>query len=236
MKTDPTTTWPIAVQETQSLTFLGLPQRLGNGMPPTRETYDRFPPLDAVAGDDWFARILSVLLPRTVVWAWWAPSRTRGLKAITAHTMPADIPLTTLTYAVKRRWLLHGRTLVMVPPALHEAQNQVLEWAGIDTERAPELLLAAPSSCRIWKSESIFSWCRNRTAWKDPSAVAEVPADRVVVMFDGDIYCALPASQAPAQLQALHALAATWGLEVIPGPMEHAWPSPEQPPQAGGNK
>jgi hypothetical protein len=226
MKTDPLTTWPIAIRETRPLTFLGLPQRLGDGVPPTRETYDRFPPLESVAGDKWFARTLSVLLPPTVVWAWWAPSRTRGLHAIAAQKMPAEIPLTTLAQAVKCPWRLHGKTLVMVPPAMPEAQDQVLEWAGIDTDHTPEFLLAAPASRRNWESDSIFSWCRSRTAWKHPAAVAKVPADRVIVLFDGDIYCALPTDQAPDQLQALHALAATWGLEIIPGPVGHAWPSP----------
>jgi hypothetical protein len=226
MKTDTPRTWPIATLETSQFAFIGLPQRLGSGQLPTRETYDLFLPLEAVVGEDWLAQILAVLLPRTVAWAWWTPSRTKGLRQLALRAMPAVVSLRSLDHVVGRRWFWEGMTLAIVPPARTDAQNLVLDWAGIDTEHTPEFILAAPPSFETWDSRAISAWCRNPSAWKNPDSVATLPAERIIVLFDGDVYCALPTDRAPAVLQAVRDLAARWGLRVIPGPVELAWPTP----------
>lgn len=225
MKIDGARTWPIATLETDRHTLIGLPQRLGDGVLPTRETYDLFPPLESVVGDDWLSRCLAVLLPRPAVWAWWAPSRREGPGWLAPAAMPAVIALKALDHTLSRRWFWRGMTLVIVPPKRADDQNLVLEWAGVDTEQAPEFIFTAPTSLESWNSKSISDWCLDRSAWRNPDSLAAIPAERIVVLFDGDAYCALLTEQAMSVRQDLSNLATRWGLRVIPGPAELAWPT-----------
>ncbi len=226
MKTDNARTWPIAKLETSRLTYLGLPQRLGNGRIPTRQTYDLFLPLEAVAGEDWLVQILAALLPRTVAWAWWTSSRTEGLRRLAPRAMPAIVPLKSLDHVLGRRWLWRGMALAIIPATRAGAQNMVLEWAGIDTEHTPEFILVPPPSLDTWDSSAIAAWCLSSSAWRQPNGVETLLAERTIVLFDGDVYCALSSEQAEVAFQVLSGLATHWGVEVIPGPVELAWPTP----------
>lgn len=229
MKTDRPKTWPIATIESGRFAFIGLPQRLGSGELPTHETYDQFLPLEAVAGDNWLAQILGVLLPHTATWAWWTPSRTKGLMQLAPRAMTAVVSLKSLDHVMGRSWFWRGMTLAIVPPTRKDAQNLVLDWAGIDTEQIPEFILAAAPSLENWDSRVISSWCLDRSAWRYPDSVAALQAERVIVLFDGDVYCALPSDHATTMLRAVNDLAARWGLKVIPGPKDLAWPTPANP-------
>jgi hypothetical protein len=225
MKTDAARTWPIARREVGAFAWLGLPQRLGDGGLPTRETYDVFPPLEAVAGQDWLARVLAVLLPRTLTWAWWATSRPSGLERLSPGAMPAVVPLRSLDRVLTRSWFWRGVTLAIVPPSRPDAQGSVIDGAGVDTEHTPEFVLTAPVETATWDSGAISEWCRDRSAWAAPDSFSSLPAERAIVLFDGDVYCGLAAGSAPAVLRAVEELAATWSLDVIPGPAELAWPT-----------
>lgn len=229
MKIDGARTWPIATLETARHTLIGLPQRLGGGKLPTRETYDLFPPMEAIVGDNWLSQCLGILLPRPAAWVWWVPSRREGLTRLAPAAMPAVIALQTLDHILSRRWFRRGMTLAIVPPARVDAQNLVLEWAGVDTEQAPEFLFTAPASLGTWDSKSISDWCLDRSAWRDPDSLAAIPAERIAVLFDGDLYCAFPPDHATAVRQELQGLATRWGLRMISGPAELAWPTSANP-------
>lgn len=226
MKTEAVSTWPVSTGVAGRLALVGLPQRLGDGALPTRATYDRFPSLETIAGSDWLSQALGVLLPTDLAWAWWTPARNPGLAGLGRGVLPRVVVLASLDRVLGRTWHWRGQTLAILPPGASEAQSLVLEWAGIDTEQGPELLLTAPPQLANWDSESIRAWCVDRSAWRDPAAVARLPAERLVVLFDGDAYCALPAEGAPALHESLSRLAARWGLRVIPGPLGMAWPTP----------
>lgn len=218
--------WPIARSEAGDFLLLGLPQCLGSGELPTRESCDRFPPLEAVAGADWLMCLLSVLLPRSLAWAWWAPSRAISLARLSPGAMPAAVPLRSLNRVVARSWFWRGVSLALVPPTRADAQSLVLEWAGVDTEHTPQFLLTAPAVLEVWDSEVIADWCRSRSAWGNPGSLASLPTERVITLFDGDVYAAIPASIAASALRAVSDLAGRWGLQVISGPVELAWPTP----------
>lgn len=104
-----------------------------------------------------------------------------------------------------------------------DAQDLLRDWAGIDTEHTPEFVLAAPLS-ETWDSKAISAWCCDRAAWGNPDFVATIPAERIIVLFDGDVYCALPSDCVSAVFQEVRNLAAHWNPRVIPGPVELAWP------------
>src|SRR4051794_36175660 len=111
MRTDPARTWPIARGDAGELALLGVPQRLGRGDPPTRETFDQFLPLEAVGGEGWLAQVLAALLPRSLAWAWWAPSRAVGVARLSAGPMPSVVSPAALERVVSRAWFWKGVTL-----------------------------------------------------------------------------------------------------------------------------
>jgi hypothetical protein len=130
-----------------------------------------------------------------------------------------------LSGALCRRWFLHGVALAVVPPGRTALQDRVIEFAGFDTEQTPEFIWVAADDCAEWDPDVMARWCRDRSAWREPGSLAATGAERVVVMFDGQLHCWLPAAQAPALQRALQDLAQTWQLTVIDGPAELAWPT-----------
>ena len=57
------------------------------------------------------------------------------------------------------------------------------------------------------------------------ATVPRQPAERVVTLFDQQIFCALHSDVAAPVITRLGELAARWKLSVIPGPSEYAWPA-----------
>lgn len=185
-----------------------------------------FPSLEEVAGDGWCRAILSELLGDPGLVAWWTTAevlKTSGLSGHGAARLPdrlnLDRPgghLWVETFA----W--QGRALVLADLAAPEVADLVLAWAGGDTEFDIEFLFSAPGG-GTWDLETIRRWCGAREDWSRPESLVPARADRVVALFDGDIYCALPEAAATAVLPSLTALAVAWRLEVIPGPEGYSW-------------
>ena len=224
MKIESAKTWPMAVRETDNRVLLGLPQRLGDGKPLRHATYDTFPSLEAVVGDIWLSRVLSSLLPPGRAWAWWTRTGNGGLKQLSARRSASALSVELAGEILVRRKFWRGMALAVIPPNRSDAQEIVLDWAGIDTEDKPEFIFAGPPEQTTWDCSEIEDWCLDRSAWREPATIDKLPAERIVVLFDGDVYCAcLPAQTAPT-IQAVEALATSWGLSVIAGPVEMAWP------------
>jgi hypothetical protein len=80
-------------------------------------------------------------------------------------------------------------TLAILPAADSGAQASVLEWAGVDTDLA-EQVWTAPDGAR-WNLDEIVSWCQVPEQWRDRSSVTRQPAERIVTLFDSQIFCAL---------------------------------------------
>ena len=214
--------WPITVESNAGWTYLGIPDRLGDGRP--RRADDTFTTLEEIAGEDWSAAILRELLVDARVWAWC--TRTEAYKAsrLPAERAPDRVNPRTLAGVVTRRWLLQGMTLAFVPAQDAAARDTVLEWAGADSEQIPDVIWTAPDDGE-WDPETIMSWCREPAAWTDAASARQQPAERIVILFDGRICCALRSAAATPTIARLGALAARWRLSVIPGPKEYAWPA-----------
>ena len=214
--------WPITVKTSAGWTYLGIPDRLGDGG--LRRADDSFPTLEQIAGEGWSAEILRQLLSEQRAWAWWTRTEAYGGSRLPAQRAPDRIDPSTLTSVVARRWLLQGMTLAFVPAKDAPARDTVLEWAGADTEQTPDVIWTAPDDGQ-WDVNEIMSWCREAAAWTDAASARQQPAERILVLFDGRICCALPSTAAASTIARLGDLAARWRLSVIPGPSEYAWPA-----------
>jgi hypothetical protein len=130
--------WPIALRAFGHLALLGLPQRLGDGELPRRQDFDRFLPLEAVAGADWLEQILGLLLPRGLAWAWWLPTRSPVLRQLSPGPLPDAVNLRSLDHVQCKRWFWRGMSLALIPPRYTQAQDLLVQSAGADTEQMPE--------------------------------------------------------------------------------------------------
>jgi len=224
MNTSVINTWPIATRKSGEFLLIGVPQRLGGGTVPTAQNYFTFPSLEEVAGEDWQAKILEILLPKSHAWAWWVPSECKGLKQLAPAGAPDRISLDSLTAVVAKRWLLRGRKLVVIPAENIQAQAVALEWAGMDTEQQPEFLFAFSPESKAFDLQQLGEWCADRERWSDPTMLASLGVDQVVMMFDGAIYLAASDELGLHNVEGLKRLAGLWGLHVIAGAAEMAWP------------
>jgi len=216
--------WPISTREIGRWTLIGIPQRLGDGRPPERMTFESFPVLEMLIGENWLREILMVVLPKSLPWAWWTSSSTAGLRQLSSQRMPAAVPLRSLRGVLLRRFFFQGMTQVILPAAQSDGQAVVLEWAGIDTEHQPEFIWTAPDTLDVWNTKAIAAWCRSKTAWRDFNSIPNLPAERVVALFDGDVFCAAPTAVARAVIETLRHKANEWNIAVIAGVPELAWP------------
>lgn len=219
-------TWPVAVRVLQGHTLIGIPERLGDGKPYERERYQAFPSLEAVAGEDWLATVLARLLPTDRPWGWWTRGEIFAKTRLAASRAPRVIDLERLDQIQVRRWRLRGGALVLIPPQCPRQQREVLEWAGLDTEPAPDFVFTAPTACDRWDLENIRRWCTDRSLWADPAREMCQPVERTIALFDGDVFCRLPHEAANGVLDALKGLAADWNLRLIFGSERYAWPAP----------
>jgi hypothetical protein len=213
--------WPITVETNAGWTYIGIPDRLGDGQPLRAD--DRFPTLEQLAGDNWSGAILRQLLAEPRAWAWWTRTESYKGAGLSGQRASDRIDPAALTTVAARRWLLQGMTLAFIPGPDASARDAVLEWAGADSEQIPDAIWTATDDSP-WEPDAIMSWCRDPTTWTSAASAREQPAERIVILFDGKMFCALRSAAAAATLSRLHDLAARWGLSVIPGYSEYAWP------------
>jgi hypothetical protein len=104
--------------------------------------------------------------------------------------------------------------LVIIPASQNSAQSVVLGWAGFDTEFQPDMIWTAPEALDVWDPEMIAAWCRSKDAWSDMKSVLPLPVERIVVMFDGDVYCAISANASKSVLETLREMADAWNIKL----------------------
>lgn len=226
MRTEGERRWPLASRRLDACVLIGVSQRLGAGTPPTAQDIARDPPLEALAGPDWSAAVLAQLLPRDSAWAWWMPTNSPALQQLAPSRMPQPVPIGAGAAVSGRRHFWRGTTLVVVPPDRADAQGQLLSWAGHDTEAVPEFIWAAAAGLALWDPTPFDRWCTDPRAWRDPATLAALGGRRVIVLFDGDIYCAAPQADEELLLASLHELASRWGLAPVAADASLAWPTP----------
>jgi len=216
-------TWPISRTTRAAWTYLGIPDRLGTGALWT--SGDTFPTLQEVAGDDWSGAVLGAVLPGDRAWAWWTRSEVYHSTKLPTTSAPDEIDPGALDRVVARRMRPDGGTLAFVPPRDSASQEIVVHWAGSDVEEVPDHLWTGPDATR-WNSDAIVAWCRDPARWSDPTVAPLQPAERIVTLFDNEIFWAGPALAAEVAGRRFEELATRWGLSIVDGPLEYAWPRP----------
>jgi hypothetical protein len=214
-------TWPVAVYKSGERTFIGIPDRLGDGQ--RYREVGRIPSLEEVCGDEWSSELLSRLLPTERAWAWWTRTEVFQETHLPSASAPALLDLRALTGVRSRRLFLRRMTLAIIPRDRAEEQKHVLQWAGQDTEQIPDHIWTAPNGIEMWDVKHIISWCSHRSMWSNPALVAQQPAERILVMFDGYVFCALTPEEGERAIGELSRLAESWKLHLIPGAAEYAW-------------
>ena len=153
-------TWPISIRRDPDRVYLGIPDSLGDGhsapVPGAAST------LEQVAGEEWAAAILRVLLPADRAWAWCTQSSVYRRSRLPARKAPAVVDPNHLGAVVTHRRLFRATTLALVPGGGSEAQAAVINWAGADTEQIPDHLWVAPAAAEPWDVDEILAWCEAR--------------------------------------------------------------------------
>ena len=216
-------TWPISIRRETDRVYIGIPDYLGDGRPGT--VLGTTPSLEEVAGDEWTAEILRVLLPFDRTWAWCTQSsifRRSGLRSTTA---PAVVDPVRLEGVVSRSRLLRPTTLAFVPASTPAHQETVVTWAGADTEQIPDHIWVAPDLASRWHVDEILDWCEDPARWTNLASVSQRPAERLLILFDRQISCSVPAAADDDVMSSLGRLAARWTLTLVEGAVDFAWPT-----------
>jgi hypothetical protein len=214
-------TWPISRTTKGGWTYLGIPDRLGSGG--LWQPGDSFPTLEEVAGEGWSSSILSALLPAERAWAWWTRNDAYRSTKLPTTSAGDDIDLGELEQVVVRRMRLSGMSLAFVPARDLASQQIVTHWAGNDVEQIPDHIWTAPNAAQ-WSSDEIVAWCRDADQWSDRTTIPRQPAERIVTLFDNQVFCAVREEQAPQISSRIAGLASTWNVSIIDGPLEYTWP------------
>lgn len=225
MKTEAPCVWPVSVRSQSGLTLIGLPQQLAPAGEDGRgQATGSGLPLEAMAGVDWTCRLLACLLPASLSWAWWTTSGVRGMKQIRARSLPDRLVHPFDAHVCVRRKFWQRRSLWFLPARQPALRQLALEWAGIDTEQAPEFLMTIPEEAQSWDAATVLAWCQRPEDWLQPSGICDLPIERLIVLFDGAVHCALPPAQFAAAWRQVRQLAAEWDVQMLPGAPEQAWP------------
>lgn len=220
-------TWPIARFERKNLCLIGIPQRLGDGKPYSKDTYDTFPHLEEVIGEAWEEKILSILLPSDRCWAWWTTTSVFNQTDLANYPkakLPKRFDLTRPPAKLcTQRFIFRGQILVVSSLNEREIQDKIIKWAGWDTETNFDFLWVAPDQTQIWDIQVIKQWCGSKEKWDDLETVIPSNAQRIIGWFDGDIYCVLPNKETEMLISGIRTLADSWNLSIIPGPKEYSW-------------
>lgn len=113
-------------------------------------------------------------------------------------------------------------TLAMIPPAA-ACQQPVLEWAGKNTEQIADLLWTAAGPDREWRTGELVASCLNGTFRESPRVALGQVAERVLVLHESYVRCALSPSAADVAQEKLRTLAGEWGIDLAPDPAEATW-------------
>jgi len=214
-------TWPISIWRDRDRAYLGIPDYLGDGYFPPEP--GSVPTLEEVGGEDWTADILRVLLPTERAWAWCTQSAVYERAGLRNSKAPGVVDPDQLAAVVTHSRLAHGTTLAFVPGHSAEAQQAVMNWAGADTEQLPDHIWVAPDHAQPWDVDEILAWCEDSAQWTNLASVAKRPAERLLILFDRQISCALPAAAVDGAMSRLGELATRWKLRVIPGRVDDVW-------------
>lgn len=221
------TTWPISRTDKDDVCRIGIPQRLGDGKCYSEDTYHSFPSLEEAVGEDWVSLVLSMLVEREGLLAWWIRTgvfKKSGLRRYRAISLPDKIKISTpLTNLLIRRFPLREVMLLVVDVSDNKVRDQIINWSGGDTEIQPEFICSAPTNIDRWETAVIAEWCRSKERWSDPTSVLPSHAQQIIGLFDGDIYCALRQADAEKIMSRIHGLARSWGISIITGPDQYSW-------------
>jgi hypothetical protein len=225
--------WPIAVERRAS----GSASEAGGAVPGRARPIIRYTlperllgpePADCevVLGDDYGARVLDRVLGRESWWLWWTERallarlerRATGVRRL--RHLPESQPERLATSADAPRagapaWIARGmfRTFgaALLPPG-SPLQAAVLEaGASLYSEVDPNFWIGLSPSAR-WSPRALEDWC----AAAAPASLSLEPfaqgAERVCMIYDGDISIGMPESEAPAVLGALEPWASARGV------------------------
>src|ERR1044071_1078426 len=105
-------TWPISVRVDGDHTFIGIPDRLGDGRP--YRDGDTYPTLEEIGGEDWSAELLAEGLPRERAWAWWTRTEVYRDSQLPQTAAPAVVDPRGLASVVAQRLFLRRMTLAIL--------------------------------------------------------------------------------------------------------------------------
>jgi hypothetical protein len=219
--------WPISRIDKDDGCLIGIPQRLGDGKRYSKDTFDSFPSLEEAVGENWQSAIVSTLLEKDRLLAWWTSTRVfkeSGLRRFRTDKLPDQLDMSNPPKNLSiRRFTIRGNILVVMDASDDNLRSSTSDWCGADTETAPEFIWSAPTATDHWDIVQITDWCRSSARWPDPISLLPSYARRMIALFDGDIYCALAQTDAGNVMSALHGLADLWDISIISGPDEYSW-------------
>jgi len=163
-------TWPISIRRDPDRVYLGIPDSVGDGG--SGPVPGVSPSLEEVAGEEWLAAVLRLLLPGDRAWAWCTQSSVYRRAGLPTRQAPALVDPNHLGAAVTRSRMFHATTLALVPGGSSDAQAAVIDWAGADTEQIPDHLWVAPAAAGSWDVDEILAWCEDPARWTNLASVA----------------------------------------------------------------
>lgn len=224
--------WPISKVEKEDLCLIGIPQRIGTDKLYSKDSYNSFPTLESTVGEDWESLLLSTLLEKERLLAWWTSTtvfKKSGLRNYRTGRLPDLLDITNpLEKIYIRRFPFRGNILVVTDASDHTIRQRINSWSGGDTEMQPEFICSAPTTAHEWQTKAIADWCRSNEKWSDPTCLMPSHVHRIIALFDGDIYCASTRADAEDVMASLHDLADSWEISIITGPDEYSWLSFEE--------
>ncbi len=220
-------TWPIARSNQSGVYRLCLPQRLGNGELYTDSRYQTFPSLEEVVGEDWYPAIIAKLIDDVGFAAWWTKTKIlkkSGLLGYSPAALPDHLDLSDPGghLFLTKSFIPRAKKLLVADLAVPEIVDSIRHWFGIDTEFDIEFFFVPPNG-KSWDMSPIQDWCKEKKQWSYPEKLVPEHAERIIAIFDGDIYCVMSKAAAKVSIQLLTALAESWQLNVIPGPERYSW-------------
>lgn len=219
--------WPISRVDKDDVCLIGIPQRLGDGRRYSKDTFGSFPSLEKTVGENWESLILSRLLKKDRLLAWWTSNKVfkkSGLRSYHADKLPDRINISSPPKNLSiRRFPFRGNILVVMNASDDVVRGRISDWCGGDTEIEPEFIWSAPTTTDYWDIVQITDWCCSSARWPDPISLLPSYTRRIIALFDGDIYCALTQTDVGNVMSTLHGLADLWDISIISGPDEYSW-------------
>jgi hypothetical protein len=216
--------WPVARATGSRYVVFGLPDRLGDGNPYTSENYATFRSLEELGVDDWNLAVLNALVPVDRCLAVWASAATWHL---TRRSRPRRDGRLDRVQGLRWKHYGPGWIFATVPAGVSTDRQAILEFIGYDSEQQPEVVFVLHDNTApgVTLERPLVHWCRERKLWRDPGRIVPELAERVILLYNGWMHIAVETTIAPAVMRAIEELAAKWGIPLIEGPPEWAWPA-----------